>query len=326
MKELILITAYCPDQKRKDQLNNLVNSLQPFRKEYDICVSSHTHIPLEITEKVDYTIFDKENPILTDLDYLSSSWYIPFDNYTIYSTFVGKGTYILAIYRLIILGNMLAKTMGYKKVHKFEYDAIINDISCLQDNSLLLEDHDYVYYTHSGRPDDFLIGFSISYKTDNIISVHEIWDEPYILNQLKQKMAPEIITRNLILKTKFKCKKLSELNSEPNQLGLSGLEYVSNWCVPYYDKDTNELCFIAWNNHFKNGREVALIKNKTDYSYIGNVPQHSWKLITLGPIDKVNYLQIMLDNQVEFNIEFTPEYLDKFKKTNYVIKQNLPGF
>ena len=245
MKELILITAYCPDQKRKDQLNNLVNSLQPFRKEYDICISSHTHIPLEITEKVDYTIYDKENPILTDLDYLSSSWGIPFKDYTIYSTFVGKGTYILAILRLMILGNGLAKTMGYQKVHKFEYDAVINDISCLKDNSKLLYEYDYVYYTHSGNADDFLLGFSMSYKIDNIIHIHKTWNQDQLLNSLKQRHAPEIIARNLILQTKFKCKKLSELNSEPNQLGLSGQTYTPNWCVPYYDKDTNILCFIA---------------------------------------------------------------------------------
>ena len=149
------------DSRARVAESNLINSLQPFRKEYDICISSHTHIPLEITEKVDYTIFDKENLILTDLDYLSSSWGIPFEDYTIYNTFVGKGTYILAIFRLMILGNGLAKTIGYQKIHQLEYDAVINDISCLKDNSLLLEEYDYVYYTHSGESNDFLLGFSM---------------------------------------------------------------------------------------------------------------------------------------------------------------------
>jgi hypothetical protein len=326
MKELILITAHCPDQKRKDQLSNLINSLQPFRKEYDICISSHTHIPLEITEKVDYTIFDKENLILTDLDYLSSSWGIPFEDYTIYNTFVGKGTYILAIFRLMILGNGLAKAIGYQKIHQLEYDAVINDISCLKDNSLLLEEYDYVYYTHSGESNDFLLGFSMSYKIDNIIPIHKTWNQDQLLNFLKQRHAPEIIARNLILQTKFKCKKLSEINSPPNQLGLSGLEHSPNWYVPYYDPTTDNLCFIAWNNYHENGREVALITNKTDYLYLGNIPQYIWKLTVLGPINTIKNLQIILNNQIEFDIEFTPEYLKKFKETNYVVKKTIRGF
>ena len=66
MKDLILITAYCPDGYRENKLRNLVNSLNPHSQLFDLMVVSHTPIPLDIQNKVSLVIYDKKNEILQE--------------------------------------------------------------------------------------------------------------------------------------------------------------------------------------------------------------------------------------------------------------------
>ena len=136
MKELILICAYCPDDRRENILNDCINSLQKCRNEYDILISSHTEIPKYISQKVDYTFYDKNNDLITDLKYLNQSWFSPTNSMTILSTYVSKFSPYLAVYRLLIFGLGFAKMFKYKKIHYIEYDTIINDLSEI--NFLLL--------------------------------------------------------------------------------------------------------------------------------------------------------------------------------------------
>ena len=53
-EDIILITAYCPNIEKTDKLRKLVNQLQKFKNKYDIMVVSHTTIPLDIQEMLDY--------------------------------------------------------------------------------------------------------------------------------------------------------------------------------------------------------------------------------------------------------------------------------
>ena len=66
MKDLIMITAYCPDDTRENILRNLVTSLEKHKNIFDVMIVSHTPIPLDIQKKVDVSLFDKKNEILTD--------------------------------------------------------------------------------------------------------------------------------------------------------------------------------------------------------------------------------------------------------------------
>ena len=61
MKDLILITAYCPDEYRENILRNLVNSFTRFKNTFDVLIVSHTPIPLDIQNKVNYCSYDIKN-------------------------------------------------------------------------------------------------------------------------------------------------------------------------------------------------------------------------------------------------------------------------
>ena len=64
MKDIILITAYCPDTNRLDKLRKLVVQLQRFKEKYDIMVVSHTTVPTDIQDKVDLCLYDKKERII----------------------------------------------------------------------------------------------------------------------------------------------------------------------------------------------------------------------------------------------------------------------
>ena len=330
MKDIIIITAHCPDIKKKNQLYEFVQSLQKFRDQFDILISSHTHIPLEITEAVDFTIFDKENPLITDNRYLSSSWCKVNENFTVWSTLVGKGTYILAIFRLISLGVGLAKTMNYKKIHIFEYDSYIEDISCISDNSKLLESYDSIYYTPSGDKNDFLLGFSFSFRTDKTIKMlgGENYDEEFCLNSLFRfgNQAPEIVLRNYFQETNFICKKFDEINKNGNKLGQSGNVYQPNYCIPVYDSTQKMFKFLANNLKFKEGKECSIIINKEKYHNFGVIKHMHWYLIDLCSYDELNYLDIILDGKLEYSLNFSPEFKEHFIKKNYIDYSKAGGY
>jgi hypothetical protein len=67
-KDLILITSFTPDQRRQQILRDLVYGID--NELFDIMVSSHSVVPLDISEKVDYLVYEKNNDI--DFDFKNS--------------------------------------------------------------------------------------------------------------------------------------------------------------------------------------------------------------------------------------------------------------
>jgi len=65
VKDLICITAHCPNAEKRKILLDLVLGLQPIRDDFDIMVVSHTPITFDVQEKVDWAIYDKDNELLT---------------------------------------------------------------------------------------------------------------------------------------------------------------------------------------------------------------------------------------------------------------------
>ena len=60
-KNLVIILCYCDTQSKLDLLSNMILSL---KDKYDILVSTHSPLPLEIQKDINYLVYDKSNPIL----------------------------------------------------------------------------------------------------------------------------------------------------------------------------------------------------------------------------------------------------------------------
>jgi hypothetical protein len=84
MKDLISVFAYCPDNRRKKILQDLLNQLQPIRDRFEIMVVAHSSISDISLSLVDYFYYDSNNELISDL-FLTSSTII---SYTIFVNFI----------------------------------------------------------------------------------------------------------------------------------------------------------------------------------------------------------------------------------------------
>ena len=201
MKDLILISNYSETYEKQEVLRNLVSQIYKQKSHFDLMIVSHTIVPEDISNKCEYVLYDKKNELLYDWDLRCKPWFNPGNERQILSIFTGFYNSHIAIWRMLILGNGLAKNLGYEKVHHIEYDASINDFSELYENSKLLDTHNSVYYVKSqSTVDDILFGSYQSYRLDHLN------DDLLILNEekIKQKIrdvedkSPEMMLQEIL--------------------------------------------------------------------------------------------------------------------------------
>lgn len=145
-KELIIIASYCNTKEKKEILLSFLQSLQPFRDDYSVLLSSHIPIDYIFYDYIDHFYYNNDNTILKTPTYNYNSWFGPKDNYIIWSTYVEFGNTHAAIWSMLIPSIKIGNIFGYKKIHCFEYDSVVHRIDELKDNSKLLDNYDYILY------------------------------------------------------------------------------------------------------------------------------------------------------------------------------------
>jgi hypothetical protein len=323
MKDLILITAYCPDDYREDVLRNLVNSLD--NESFDLMVISHTPIPLDIQKKVDIIFYDKKNEILTDWDLINQPWFSPGNDKKIQSGLLSKKNTHLAIWRMLILGFSTAKNLGYNKVHHIEYDCEINNMNELIDNSAQLNDYNsIVYIDKQPNISPILFGSFQSYFLPNIpeklINLDEEWIKQSIRNASSK--SPELMLQKLLEeKGKVLYKDRNDLEKNGNKFGIVDGQMENNfipWGVPFYDRSTNEVGFIVWNTQNKNGVKHQIIINSNQIHNTISTSFNNWRMEFLGNLDSIESLLIIENNKIRDNISLkTQEDKETFKKMSF---------
>jgi len=128
MKDLIAVFTYCPDTQRKLILNELLESLQPIRKNFDIIVLSHSEIPSTTKDLADFSFVESDNRLLYDFDLRNKFWFKA-EKLFLHSSLVYQFSTHFSIYSLIHYVINFSKFKGYKKIHCVEYDLKVSDIS-----------------------------------------------------------------------------------------------------------------------------------------------------------------------------------------------------
>ena len=333
MKDLILITAYCPDGYRENKLRNLVNSLNPHSQLFDLMVVSHTPIPLDIQNKVSLLIYDKKNEILTDWDMLNQPWFNPSNDRRIQSSYLSKINTHLAIWRMMILGFSTAKNLGYNKLHHIEYDSEINNINEFIENSAQLNDYNsIVYIDRQPNISPILFGSFQSYFLPNIpeklINLDEEWIKQSIRNASSK--SPELMLQKLLEeKGKVLYKDRNDLEKNGNKFGIVDGQMENNfipWGVPFYDRSTNEVGFIVWNTQNKNGVKHQIIINSNQIHNTISTSFNNWRMEFLGNLDSIESLLIIENNKIRDNISLkTQEEKDIFKRMSFRHKTSGEG-
>jgi len=323
MKDLILISAFCDTKDKEDVLRGLVNDCQHVKDNFDVMIVSHSVVPDDIVAKTEYALYDKKNELLYEWDMRSKPWFNPGDVREILSIFTGSFNTHLAVWRLIILGNSLAKNLGYEKVHHIEYDTRINDFSQLYENSTLLDDHDAVLYNfrRNSTVDSVFFGSYQAYRTSSLpLILHNLMEDE-IKKMIKESStkSPESMLAKLLSQGRRIVNKSTEDLFRGNRFAYShdpNIKTETAWCLPYYDKLTNRICFIVWNmEHYEKYINVTIIYNgEKTYSYdVG--PQH-WHINDLDDYENAKELLIILNGKVRNHFKFD-EYREKFKEVSF---------
>jgi hypothetical protein len=328
MKDLILITSYCNTPEKENTLRKLVSNIKKEKEFFDLMVVSHLPIPIDISQKTDFCLYDKKNEILLDWNMRSTPWFNPGDERPILSCFTGFFNIHLAIWRMLILGNSIAKNCGYKKVHHLEYDCEICDFSELKENSDLLNDFDAVTYNKKEQTvDPILFGTYQSYNIDglhqDLLNLNEdkikkeIFDSEH---KSAEKMFYDLLNhRNNVF---VKNKSLLDLNG--NKFGLSHNELSNRntaWCLPYYDELTEKLGFVVWNSEqIEKDISVKIIYNDNQIIDFGIVKPKHWLLRDIDDYVNAKKLIVLLNDNVRDVFDFEKNN-EEFKKVSYRQKE-----
>lgn len=331
MKDLIIIGAYCPDTERQVMLEKCVDSLQNVRNDFDILISSHTIIPENISKKVNFTFYDSNNDLLTDLKYLNQPWFSPYEGSVIFTTYIGNATSTyLSVYRVLVSGLGIAKTYNYNKVHYLEYDSVINDYSDLYENSILLDNYDSVLVKKEARQyEDNLYwgqGFFMSIKVKTLNKLFLEFDREKLLDILLKSNAKtnEKITEEILSKkgNTIYFKDYDLVVNKDNQYKLSNLtekESLSNWVIPFYNPIDDKVYVASWNDRYDDPMNVIFIIDDERLITMKNIQKFNWEIKEVGKIGDLQSITIIVNGKQKNRIEFDWFFNESFKQTNYIL-------
>lgn len=321
-KDLIIISAYCDTSIKEEQLRNLVGSLSKEKTAFDIMVVSHTPIPIDIARNCDYTIFDKKNERLEDLEAIGCSWYA-FEHGVINSIYTASGvpgTYHVSIWRMHSIANIMASNLGYSKVHHIEYDTRIDSLDEIHENSLILNESDAVIYLDV--PVNTMCGCYMAYRLDRVTKQIQECNEEYFVEYSKQSRQknPETLYEHMLRRdgTNVYEKKMSDFPQNGMHINLSMIEHKKKelaWCLPFYNTSDNSLGFFICND-FDLPVDVEIIYNGTLIKRI--VEPNVWHTFTLDDnYENAKKLTSIVNGKIHQTHNFD-EVRDFFKRSSYI--------
>ena len=313
-KELMLITSYTPDIQREELLRTFVKQID--KNKYDIMVTSHSDIPKDIMSRIDYFFFEKELYLIYEMKDRQTAI---FGNgaFKINTAEAKNYNHGRSFLRLLKLGLANAKTLGYTKIHFFEYDSEILDFSEIEENSKLLDDHAHVYYLPRHLP------WPNSPISLNLSLISELWfdlsDVDYLdfLSKTTSKISEEYEMRMIKDGGASYVKKISELDQSKVKVGLRVDHEKNRWHVPVYNHKEDTLMFFAWNEHGDKTQHTTLILNG-QYVMKFEVTQKNWVLNNIAKYDDVKSIMIIVDGVVKYDNDFTKTDHAIFKFKNNI--------
>lgn len=313
-KELMLITSYTPDLYREELLRTLVRQIN--KDVYDIMVVSHSYIPNDIMNSIDYFFFEKELYLMFDPKDRQTT--IFGNNMFRINTFEAKNyNHGRSFLRLLKMGMSNAKKLGYKKVHFYEYDSEILDFSEIEENSVLLDENAHVYYVPKHLP---WPNSPISFNLDLVSSLwFDLSDEDYLhfLNNTTSKISEEYEMRMINDGGKSFIKRVSEIDTTKIKIGLRVDHEKNRWYVPIYNKNENTMMFFGWNEYANYTQEARVIVNdKQVFKFV--VTPRNWVLNNLAKFDDVETMMVIVDGVVKYQNDFRKCDIEFFKLKNNV--------
>ena len=146
MKDLAVILSHADTEDKIALLEESIDNLILQNKK--ILVSSHIDIPKYLYDKVDYVIYDKENPLIRYDEYQSNfnSVYVWTSFAKYHQDFPIEFNHAFAVHKLILNACSIAQLNGYDVIHFINYDYVIKEPKVLEYHNSMLNFYDVVAY------------------------------------------------------------------------------------------------------------------------------------------------------------------------------------
>ena len=314
MKDLILITAYCPTEEQEAALEKCIDSVLECGKH--ILLISHTHIPIHIQKKCQYYVYDYNNDVVDDYNLMGYYHFFFDDNKVINSRFFVKNFYGFAIYRMFSIASQIAINFGYQNIHHIEYDCELIDKNLIHENSEYLKEYDSVICTDSGDENGWLYGAFKSFKVSSLPDKFKNYDRDYIESEMR-KIEPthlEFLTKKLFIdsgKPLFKNEPTSDRFRKNTVDEHRGLHHTL-----YYNPEDGTLN-IFYRSVKNSSEEIVVIVNKTTMINIETKPYH-WYVRPLGIFDEINHVRVDNSQKIIYDKTFDNEFREIFKIKSYI--------
>ena len=308
MKKIIVIGSFPSTEYSEQMLSECIDKVSNIG--YDIMLVSHYPVPDYIQRKVDYYIFDKDNPLQPPE--LTPEW--KYDTADFGVRIKNKG-HLVTVCRNIFNGISLAKNLDYEFFYYMESDNLIDSqdtfkiemlrTSMFKHNKKLAlfkyTNEDKLMYESlmfAGIPDYFLNNISLPSVTNDIINlkIYPVLEE-YFYNQFHSKENEYLIIDQT--------SKEFYSNSVINKIG--------NFWKAEIIYDTTNNKYVFWiNNLIANPYSIKVNINMLGYF---ELPPNGWYF---SHIDEGNKLFIeVIDNDCITKKEFdlSGENLIKYRET-----------
>jgi hypothetical protein len=314
MKDLILITAYCPTDEQLEALEKCVDSV--IKTGYHVLLVSHTHIPIHIQKKCQYYFYDYLNDTSDDYNLFGYNSFFTSD-FVIQSQFFQKSFYGFAIYRMFSIASQVAINLGYNKLHHIEYDCELLNKNIIDEHSSLLESYDSVLYTNDGTSKGVILGALKSFKVSSLPEYFKTYNKDYIESEMK-KITPrhlETFSKNLFINSgNVLFKNENELSNKSFKKGVTfynrGVHYT------LYYNSTNNTINIFYNSIKDYEESIVVIVNDKIVRF--NALPGLWNIRVLGLLDEVNYVRVDNSNKCLYEKSFNDEFKKVFMNKSYI--------
>ncbi len=321
MKEIVLISAYTPDQQRQDDLRNLIISLKNL--DYRICLATHTSTPQDIIDRCDYFLYDKENEVLYNPEI--KYWYhhnienVRF-NFVDYSSI---STHMLPVFRMYLGGLSYLKSLNEEIVHMVEYDTIVKNREMWDRNIEILKEKDAVFYSFPRFYENDILTCVYGFQSVNLKTIsHEslFFSQQELKNQYlnyyrsnKLPVFERMIFDNVWSKLNYYVCKLNSEN-DLDQSFITNTVRVDFNSTPtnihFFDGKLSIFCF----NNTKDQINVDVIVNKK-HSINNVLNPKMWFWYPLD-FENIEHIKIFINNkllkELDLNIEEDRDWIFKY--------------
>ena len=317
MKDLILVTAYCPTEEHEKMLERCLNSVLETNK--DILLISHTHIPIHLQKKCKYYFYDHFNDINYDDNLLYFVRYNINKSFIIRSKYFTKEFYGFAIYRMFTIGAQISKNFGYQNLHHIEYDCELKDPQLIEEHSKILENYDSVLYTDTGDLQGFLFACIKSFRVDKLPELFKNYDREKMRTMMVE--IPLLPLENFTKHIFNEGGNVSFRNSKEIRETQRFIQHESplrlKYFTPYFDEKENKF-FLFYKNIGIETDYLRLIVNGSKIINLKILPQY-WQIQELCGSEDLSSLLIISKNKIIYDKGFTEQERELLKQNAYRI-------